>query len=186
LEELQEDTAAPEPLSVSQVTETPDRLTPPEAKTGPPSINDWQDFFGRFVIKGIVNGYIALQLGDMLDELTPAESKAIFLSKEDMTELAAPLATLSHKSSFMRKHGRFIISTADSYESVVTLLFWMRRVNRIASKHRKAKQPAQPIPGLANSGRNNNAESHGSDRGQGEQLNGQPVGIGVYNPGAGG
>jgi hypothetical protein len=180
LEDVPDDVPDAVPVSSLQVAETPDRLNPPEPKSGPPSVSDWQDFFARYVVKGVVNGYVAMRLSDVLDELSPHEMKQIMLSKEDMSEIAAPLATLSSKSSYMKKHGRFIIATADSFESLVNLGFWMRRVNKIAAKHRKAKQPAQPTPGIANSGRNENAQHNGSDLGQGEEL-GRPR-VAVFNP----
>jgi hypothetical protein len=184
LEDDPEDVPAAQPRSVAELTEKPDKVSTPEAKTGPPTLGDWQDFFGRIVIRALVNGYIALQLSDFIDELTPSESKAIFLSKEDMAELAAPLASLSAKSSFMKKHGRFIISTTDSYESLVTLFFWMRRVNRIASRHRKFHNPPQPVVGVAQPKKEkNDAQSNGHDRGS-DEVNGQPR-IPVFNPGTG-
>jgi hypothetical protein len=156
----------------------------PEAKTGPPTVDDWQDFFGRIVVRGLVNAYVAFQLSDFIDELTPAEAKAIFLSKEDMTEIAAPLASLSAKSRFMKKHGRFIISTADSYESLVTLFFWMRRVNKIASRHRKAHNAGKPVKGVVEKKETKtDAQHNGFDSGP-VQANGYER-IFVDNPGTG-
>jgi hypothetical protein len=182
--EESEDVPTAQSVSASQLTEKPDKVSTPEAKTGPPTVNDWQDFFGRIIIRGIVNAYVAFQLSDFLDELTPSEAKAIFLSKEDMTEMAAPLASLSAKSSFMKKHGRFIISTADSYESVVTMFFWMRRVNKIATRHRKAHGIVKPQPGVAAKKENKRDEEfHGSDSGSAD-LNGFSR-ILVDNPGSG-
>jgi hypothetical protein len=173
-----------EPLSAAPLVEKPERLSEPEAKSGPPSLSEWQDFFGRFVIKLLVDGYLYLVLGDLLDELTPSEAKQIQLSKEDMQELAAPLASLSNKSRFMKKHGRGIIAAADSYESIFTLLMWMRRVNRIAKRHRKMKQPqtmtVQPIntqDGVSDE------VSNGYNSGQ---VNGADIpGFSVFNPGSG-
>jgi hypothetical protein len=171
-----------------EIVEKPERLNPPEAKSGPPSLDEWQDFFGRFVIRLLVDAYLMLVLGDLMDELTPTEAKQIMLSKEDMREIAAPLASISNKSSFMRKRGRSIISIADSYESILTLLFWMRRVNRIAKKHRPQKPAktrtvrgnATPAPAPE---RNSSEEFDGRFDGE---VNGTPVaGFGVYNPGSG-
>jgi hypothetical protein len=168
-------------VSVVQVAETPDRLNPPTPASGPPTVSDWQDFFARYVIKGLVNAFVAMRLSDVLDELSPHELKQIMLSKEDMSEIAAPLASLSSKSSYMKKHGRFIIATADSFESLINLAFWMRRVNKIAAKHRKAKAPKQPTPGIANSGRTqSDAQHNGHDLREGE--GGEQPRYAVYNP----
>jgi hypothetical protein len=173
-----------EPLSAAPIVEKPERLSEPEAKAGPPSLNEWQDFFGRFVIKLLVDAYLYLILGDLIDELTPQEAKQIQLSKEDMQDLAAPLASMSNKSRFMKKHGRTIIAAADSYESIITLLMWMRRVNRIAKRHRKMKQPqtmnVQPIrteDGVSNEV----VDGHNPG-----QVNGTEFpGFSVFNPGSG-
>lgn len=173
-----------EPLSAAPLVEKPERLSEPEAKSGPPSLNEWQDFFGRFVIKLLVDGYLSLVLRDLIDELTPAEAKQIQLSKEDMQDLASPLASMSNKSRFMKKHGRGIIALADSYESVLTLLMWMRRVNRISKRHRKMKQPqtmnVQPVRTQDGDG-NEVADGYNSG-----QVNGVDLpGFSVFNPGSG-
>lgn len=188
-----ESAAGEETVSVRSIVEKPERLDPPEAKSGPPSLGEWEDFFARFVIRILVDLYLMMVLGDeLLAELTPMEAKQIALSKEDMREIAAPLASLSNKSRFMKKHGRSIIATADSYESVITLMLWMRRVNRIAKKHRP-KQPkprktrtvsgvSVPTPPVQED------SSYAFDDGySGGEVSGTPInGFGVFNPGAGG
>lgn len=183
--------AGEETVSVRTIVEKPERLNPPEAKSGPPSLDEWQDFFARFVIRLLVDAYLFLILGDFIDELSPAEANMIKLSKEDMHDIAAPLASMSNKSSFMRKRGRSIIAAADSYESIITLLMWMRRVNRVAKKHRKPKPPkTQTVSGVAMPAQqptqegSPNAYDDGYSNGE---VNGAPIaGFGVFNPGAGG
>lgn len=185
MEEPEEDSPfGSEPLSAPPLVEKPERLSEPEAKSGPPSLSEWEDFFGRFVIRLLTEGYIYLVLGDLIDELTPTEAKQIMLTKEDMREIAAPLASMSNKSRFMKKHGRGIIAAADSYESVITILMWMRRVNRIAKRHRNMKQPQtmtmQPIrtqDGVTDEVPNGYPSG---------QVNGiEQPGFSVFNPGTG-
>lgn len=169
--------------------EKPDRLTPAsQVKKGPPSLSDWQDFFSRFVIKILVDIYLNIVLGDLVMELSPTERDMIKLSAKDMSDIAAPLAVMTEKTSFGKKHGRSIIAMADSYESVITLLFWMRRVNRVARKHKPAKQRKQRpaaqgvvIPPKET----NNAFTDGYNQrdSDGSGINGYEYP--VFNPGAG-
>lgn len=183
--------AVSEPIPVREIAAKPEKTATSEPKSGPPSLNEWQDFFGRIVIKLIVDYYLFIVLGDLIDELSTHELKSILLSEEDLREVAAPLAELANKSGFMRKHGRFIVATADSFESVMTLLLWMRRVNRVAKKHRAAKPKTnrgrqQPTPQAAPSTNGYNHENaHGF--GQGEDSGERPDGIplGFFNPGTG-
>lgn len=177
-----------------KLVEKPQRISNVDAKAGAPSLDEWQDFFGRFVLKLLVDAYLYMVLGDLWEELTPAEADRIKLSPEDMKEIAAPLAEMSNKSSYMKKHGRTIIAAAESYESILTLLLWMNRVNRIARKHKKnnpnykqrtrtvrARRTAAPQPQPE---RNTpDAQHDGFDSGQ---VNGVGVnGLGIYNPGSG-
>jgi len=192
---------APTPLR--EVAAKPEKTATAEPKSGPPSLNEWQDFFGRIVVKLLVDFYLFVVLGDIIDDLSQAELKAILLSEEDLKEVAAPLAELANKSSFMRKHGRLLVASADSFESVMTLVLWMRRVNRIAKKHRPAQpnkrqrraqqqqqrydqqmqeQMKQPGPTTQNGYQHEDANGFGS------REDGSPFGaqFGVFNPGAGG
>lgn len=131
--------AEPKPL-----IEKPDKLKKETPKIGVPSLDEWQDFIGRFFLRTVTDGYLSLVLRDVEEDLTPREREMIQLSKEDLKELSAPLAAFAAKSRLGKKHGRSLISAADSYESVIALVLWMRRVNKIAKKYRKMRQPAQP------------------------------------------
>jgi hypothetical protein len=114
---------------------TPDKLVDKtEPKAGPPSVDEWQDFIGRIVLRTLLDGYVTLMLRDC--DLTPQEEKYIELSKSDLKEMAAPFASFANKNKTMRKHGRSIISAADSYEAIIGLSIWMRRVNKVAKRHR--------------------------------------------------
>jgi hypothetical protein len=118
------------------------RTAPPKADSKPPTADEWQNFFSRFIVRGITRGYLALVMRDIEDELTPADKERIRLTDDELNELAAPMASLSTKSAFMKKHGRTIVSAAESSEAFIGLFFWMRRVNKIAKKYRQ-QQPIQ-------------------------------------------
>ena len=107
--------------------------------TGAPTVTEWQDFFGKIVLRALTEGYLNLVLFRVVDEseLTERERKLITLSREDLKDMASPLASFAYKNKHARKHGRAIIAAAESYETVVDLLIWMRRVNKIARKYRK-------------------------------------------------
>jgi hypothetical protein len=109
---------------------------PPKSdpKSGPPSLSEWQDFIGRILIRSLTQGYVALILRDA--ELTPKELESIELDKDDTRDMAAPFASLANKNKWARKHGREIIAMSDSWEAVLALGIWMRRVNKLARKYR--------------------------------------------------
>jgi hypothetical protein len=176
-----------ESVSASAFVEKPDQLSEKtEPKKGPPDLKEWQDFFARIVVRILIEGYLALVLGDLFDELTPAEAAQLTLSKEDMSKIAVPLATTANSSSFMQKHGRTIITIGDSYESLLLLLLWMRRVNRIARKHgktRRRRNQNRPVTGrVVRSEENNNA---GFDVDSSGESGGAPINGFVFNPGSG-
>ena len=169
------------PPQDEKIVEKPERISKPEAKSGPPSLDEWQDFIGRFVIRGMTEGYLSLVLSDVEDELTPRERAMIQLTQEDLREMAAPIASLAHKSKFARRKGRAVIAAADSMESVIAMVLWMRRVNRIAKKYRKPQENGQPIQGYVVEGPDN-----GNSGQNGQQGPGTGSGWGVFNPGSGG
>ena len=173
---------AQEPETAPRIVDKPERKTKNDTpKSGPPTLDEWQDFIGRFVLRGITEAYLNVALADFYDELTPREVESIRLTKDDLKEMSAPLASLAHKSKFMRTRGRSIIASADSGEAVIALLIWMRRVNRIAKRYRKAHAP-QPrnIPGVIMEDPNGN---YGQDVRQGPDEG--PPSFGVFNPGTG-
>jgi len=170
----------------SSLIEKPDRKAKQDPKSGIPTLDEWQDFIGRFVLRGVTEGYLNLVLADFYDDLTPRERAMIALTKDDLKEMSAPLASLANKSKFMRTKGRSIIASADSAESVIALLMWMRRVNRIAKKYRKNSTPrpaqGQTIPGYIMEEPNNG--NNGQNAQQGPEFGG-PGSFGVWNPGTG-
>lgn len=118
------------------VVEKPDRTSDKSVpKGGAPSVDEWQDFIGRIVLRTLFDGYMTLMLRDI--ELSEQEERYLHLSKQDLKEMSAPLAGFASKNRTLRKHGRSIVSAADSWESVVAISIWLRRVNRVARRHRK-------------------------------------------------
>lgn len=167
----------PEPLSlvVAKPQKTKESGTP---KTAPPSVDEWQDFLGRIVIRSLADGYVALMLRDI--ELTERELASISLSREDLAEISAPLASMAQKSKVGRRHGRKIIAASDSFEAVAAMVIWMRRVRRLARKHAKKQTPQQqPVNGTVIGDFNGYS---------GENVTEGPVvggGYAVFNPGTG-
>lgn len=163
-----------QPETSKPLIEAPEKLKKENAKTGVPSLDEWQDFIGRFFLRTITDGYLSLVLRDVEDDLTPREREMIALSKEDLKELSAPLASFAAKSKLGKKHGRNLISAADSYESVIALVLWMRRVNKIAKKYRKMRQPSQAQQATVIQGEAQHNGNPGTYEGPGQGYNGAP------------
>jgi hypothetical protein len=112
-----------------------------EPKKGAPSVDEWQDFIGRIVLHTAMEAYVAWVLRDI--ELSAEELESISLTKQDYKEMSAPFASFTAKNDWAKKHGREIISAADSIEAAVALGIWMRRVHKIARKHRNEQRAAR-------------------------------------------
>lgn len=123
-----------EPTGRVEKPERSGKVDRSQARSGPPSVDEWQDFIGRIVLKTLLEGYVTLMLRDC--DLSPREEAYIALSKEELKELAAPFAGFANKNKVLRKHGRSIVAAADSYEAFVALAIWLRRVNKVARNHR--------------------------------------------------
>jgi hypothetical protein len=146
--------------------------------TGPPNSGEWQDFFGNIVLRMLTEGYLNLVLYREIDEadLTEREKGLITLTKDELHEMAAPMAQFSAKNKTMRKHGRTVIAAAESYEALVDLFIWMRRVNKVAKRHRK--------PRVAEDNASGEVIQNGSvsdQNGQARQTGGFPI----FNRGTG-
>lgn len=165
-----------------RIVEPPEKSVRKETpRTGPPSVDEWQDFIGRIVLRTVTDAFLSLALRDIGDELTPRERASIELTKEDLKEMSAPLASLAQKSSFAKKRGRALIAASDSFEAVFALLIWMRRVNKISRKYRVEKRNNPTVvPGHVEESFYGNA---GQNAGQGQE---RPFpNAGVFNPGTG-
>jgi hypothetical protein len=155
----------------------PEKPTKTVAKSGPPLLDDWMDFFSRVVFRTFSDFYVDFSFrGIDEDSVSPADVEKLKLTQEERQEIAAPLASYANKSKFMRKHGRMIIAGADSIDALIILGMWMARVNRVAAKYRPAKAKKVrngTVPPGAASGSNGSGEYVPDDR------------IRVFNPGTG-
>lgn len=175
---------------VTPLVQSPTRKTKAtgEAKGTPPNAAEWQDFFGRIVIKSAANVYVTWMLGDFEEELTAHERQSIMLTDEDIDDMSAPLAGFATKNKFLQRKGRTILSLANSWEAVLAMAIWARRVRKVARKHYAAQVPTPPqqprpiVPPPVQTGDpNGNARSND---GQGQSPY-PPDGIVIFNPGAG-
>lgn len=173
----------PTPVEVKPLIEAPEKLKKESPKAGVPSLDEWQDFIGRFFLRTVTDGYLSLALRDIEDDLTPREREMIQLTKEDLKEMSAPLASLAAKSKLGKKHGRNLIAAADSYESIIALVIWMRRVNKIAKKYRKARAPRQPQTVIQTQPMEGPSNGNpGTYEGQGPEQYGYPGTAPGYSP----
>jgi hypothetical protein len=119
---------------------------PRAAKAGPPSLDEWTRFFSRVLLRVVCDWYISWAMrGVDEDALTDREIERLVLTDDEKQTIAVPFAELSNKSRFMRKHGRLIVSSGDSFNAIVVLGAWFSRVNRIAAKHKPKVVKGQTV-----------------------------------------
>jgi len=113
-------------------------------KTAPPNAEEWNKFLALTLLRLLTEAYLHLVLFRDVDEslLTHHERELISLSKEDLLDITAPVSVVVSRQKIARKHGRELIALADSFESIVDLFVWMRRVNKIARKYRVSEPAA--------------------------------------------
>jgi hypothetical protein len=154
---------------------------PREATSKPPTLDEWTSFFGKIVLKIACDWYLSFAFrGIDEDKVSDRDLERLALDDDERKTIAVPLAELSNKSKFMRKHGRSLVAGGDSFYALVTLGKWMSRVNRIAAKYRP-KQPKVRVNGVSNNGNsgqsspeaNGNPFAHGA--GNGRVPNGYPI-----------
>jgi hypothetical protein len=152
-----------------------------EAKPGIPSLDEWLDFFSRIVLRVACDWYIEWAFhGVDENSLTDREIERIQLSEEERKRIAVPLAELSHKSKFMRKHGRTIVASGGAFDAIVALGTWTSRVNRIARKHKPKTMPGRVVPNE----RTGQGESSEAPSGYAGANGGRIVdGVTIINPG---
>lgn len=171
----------PVPDESPKMVEAPEKVRKTEPATGIPSLSEWQDFIGRIVLRTLTDAFLSFALRDIEDDLTERERDMIRLTKEDLVEMSAPLASMAHKSKFGRKRGRQLIAASDSSEAVIALVIWMRRVNKISRRHRKTRPTT--IRTMPIQTTENYSEPDRANDGQGTYTG--PTGFGVFNPGTG-
>lgn len=125
-------------------------------KAGAPTLDEYQSFFSRVVIKTLTSFYVEMAMRDIDgDMLSDREIDQLEMGKEERDRLALPFAEFSNKSKFMRKHGRMVVSSADSIDALITLGIWARQVNKIAAKHR----PVTAVNERANRGKRSRTDT---------------------------
>jgi hypothetical protein len=154
---------------------------PREATTKPPTLDEWTSFFGKVVIKIACDWYLSFAFrGIDEDMVSDRDLERLALDDDERKLIAVPLAELSNKSKFMRKHGRSLVAGGDSFYALVVLGKWMSRVNRIASKYRP-KQPKVRVHGMGNNGNSGqssaqaNGTAYSTGTGNGRVPNGYPI-----------
>lgn len=165
----------------SRARETP--RTPREAKTGPPSLDEWTGFFSRVLLKVATEYYISYAFrGIDEDLLSEREVERLAMTDDERQLIAVPFAEISNKSKFMRKHGRMIVASGDAFNALVVFGMWASRVNRIATKYRP-RQPKSQVRINSNGSSGQSApEATGTEGATGGYV---PPGFPVYGAGSG-
>jgi hypothetical protein len=148
-----------------------------DASSKPPTLDEWTRFFGNVLLKTACNFYLDFAFrGIDEDALSEREIERLELTDDERKLISTPLAELSNKSKFMRRHGRTIVAGGDALNAFVVLGAWMSRVNRIANKYRP-KQPRIRVNGMNGNGSNgqNTATPYTEGSGNGRIPNGYPV-----------
>lgn len=108
------------------------------AKGGIPDVNEWMSFWSGTAIRLLTDFYIELAFSGVDEEIiSPGDIQRIKLKIDERNRIARPFAEFSHKSKFMRKHGRSIIASGESIDAILMLGMWFARVNRIAWKYKR-------------------------------------------------
>jgi hypothetical protein len=160
---------------------------PRDATTKPPTLDEWTNFFGRVVLRVTCDWYLSYAFrGIDEDSLSDREIERLAMTDDERKMISVPLAELSNKSKFMRKHGRAIVASGDSFNALIVMGAWMSRVNRIANKYRP-----KVTKGRMNGGNPNGSSGQGTSQATGNQYtegtgNGRiPNGYPIYRPGSG-
>jgi hypothetical protein len=147
----------------------------PKPKAGPPTLDEWQDFFARVVFLTLAEWYVSWAFRGIPEEVISDEDlQRCVLSREERQVIAQPLSELANKSSIARKHGRQVIAFFESAEAFILIGMWMAKVHRVASKYKPKKEGRR--------------ERLGPDAPAGNGANTRPAfdpSIQVFNPGTG-
>lgn len=109
-------------------------------KAGPPTLDEWQDFFARVVFLTIAEWYVSWAFRGIPEDIITDEDLAkCTLTREERKAIALPLSELANKSTVARKHGRQVIAFFESAEAFILIGMWMSKVHRIAGKYRPKK-----------------------------------------------
>jgi hypothetical protein len=131
-----------EPRLRQRAQPTPDARDKPKA--GPPTLDEWMDFFSRIFLRVICDWYISFAFRGVDENvLSDREVDRLQLSEEERKRISVPLAELSNKSKIARRYGRTIVASGGAFDALIAFGMWTSRVNRIARKYK----PAQPVRG---------------------------------------
>lgn len=170
---------------IVRVAKSKDDSRPPrDASSRPPSLDEWQHFFGKIVLRLACDWYLSFAFRGIDDDVvSERDIERLAMTDEERLRISTPLSELSNKSTFMRKHGRKLVATGDAFEAMVTIGAWMSRVNRIASKYRPKTAQARVVP----NGNNGSGppEANGTSYTSGATNGRVPSGYPVYQPGSG-
>lgn len=160
-----------------------------DASNKPPSLDEWQNFFGKVVLKVACDWYLSFAFrGIDEDMLSEREIERLAMTDDERRLISTPIAELSNKSKFMRKHGRTIVATGDSFQALIVIGAWMSRVNRIAAKY-KPRNPRVRVNmnGASHNGSSGQStpEADGTAYASGAQNGRVPGGYPIYRPGTG-
>jgi hypothetical protein len=158
---------------------------PRDPSNKPPSLDEWTNFFGKVVLKVACDWYLSFAFNGVdEDALTDREVDRLAMTDKERGLISVPLAELSNKSKFMRKHGRSIVASGDAFHAMVTLGAWMSRVNRIAAKHKQSRIRVNGVNNNGSSGQGT-ASPNGATYTRGTANGRVPDGYPVYRPGTG-
>jgi hypothetical protein len=151
-----------------------------EAKPGIPSLDEWMDFFSRIVLRVACDWYIEWAFrGVDENRLSDREIARVQMNEDERQRIAVPFAELSHKSKFMRRHGRTIVASGGVFDAIIALGTWTSRVNRIARKYKPST-----MPGVVINERTGQSEPRPEPNGAQGAYGGRIVdGVTIVNPG---
>ena len=152
-----------------------------DAKASIPSIDEWMDFFSRIVLRVACDWYIEWAFRGVDENLlTDREIDRVQMSEEERKRIATPFAEFSHKSKFMRKHGRTIVASGGMFDAIVAIGTWTNRVNRIAKRHKPQTVQGRVIPNERTRQSEPRPDGAGNAGANGGTV---PDGITIINPG---
>jgi hypothetical protein len=150
------------------------------ARAGPPTLEEWQDFFSRVVLLTFCEWYVTFAFRNVPEDLVSDEDMArCVLSKEDRRSICIPIAEFANKNAAARKHGRQVIALFESMEAFLILGMWMSRVNRVARRYKPKREKKVHASGNMGPVQAGGAAANGSGGGEFDPN------IRVYNPGNG-
>lgn len=151
-----------------------------DAKASIPSIDEWMDFFSRIVLRVSCDWYIEWAFRGVDENLlSERDITRLQMSEEERKRIATPFAEFSHKSKFMRKHGRTIVASGGMFDAIIAIGTWTNRVNRIARRHKPQTVQGKVVINDG-TGQNQSPPSPGGYAG----ANGGRVGdFTIHNPG---